>query len=198
MKALVLSEFGRVLEMHYLNHLGPEYWVCEEAASPLGGPLSWYVLEFPPRPNNADWTYVTLGVSQFAMSGVDSRYRVEFLMYSATQNDAVPEFLARLSSYPFFHDTFLSIGHLVPGEEDIGVVPGSPIPDVLLTPCYFERAEFDLLYRDNGTETQILSPLPIYRSELVFAKAHGWRSLVEEKLVGSNLCPGDFWRNAVV
>ena len=81
-----------------------------------------------------------------------------------------------LALYPFAFDTYFAPGHTVVGEDDSGIVEGSPLTDIFITqadygvPPYIKHA--------NGSHTHLLWIVPVYRQERLYAVQHGEEALI--------------------
>jgi hypothetical protein len=120
------------------------------------------------------------------------------MMYSAVRQEELANVLAKLASYPYVNSTFLAAGHTIAGKAGEGIVEGSPLTDFLFTPVYFEEDGFDMFQLSDKTHVEVLWATPIYVTERMFAKQHGWKTLVEGPFIEHEIQPGDLWRPAVV
>lgn len=162
----------------------------------LDGPL--HVVEIGPETEEEDWRYLTVGMSRKPMpAAAADEHRAELLLYSSEQRPELADALAGLASYPFEYETNLGVGHTIAGEAGQGIVPGSPLTEILLTPVYFEDAGFDTWQVSDGTHVQVLWVTPIHTSEREFILKHGWRALVEGPFIEQELDAADLFRGPV-
>jgi hypothetical protein len=118
-------------------------------------------------------------------------------MYSRERRKELAEVVATLASYPFIQRTAFTVGDTIAGTPGDGVVDGSPLTEFILTYVYFEAEGIDTIEHDDGTHTQVLWATPLYHSERVFAKIHGWKELIG-LFLREETQPADLFRPAVV
>lgn len=144
------------------------------------------LLKFRPHSEDQDWVYASLGLSKRAMIRPSewqgpSENHVEIFVYVREENDLLFSGLASVALYPFHKKTFISVGHVVPGEK--GLIDDSPLTDILFTRPYGEPSEFEIVHGESE-HIQMLWAIPIYRSEHLLVKQKGWKAL--ETLFYSN------------
>ena len=193
-----LGEWDRNLIRHYIHFQGNYHGLFKFADGDEKAPRPIYVLEFSPSSQEYDWLYITSGMSRKPMFMGNDQHRVELIMYSRTQQIELTNTLAKLAMYPFVHETNFAAGHTIAGKPGDGIVTGSPLTDILLTPVYFEAEGFDYVPNVDGTHTHILWATPIYQSELSYIKQHGWRMLIEDLFTKHEVQPADLWRPPVI
>jgi hypothetical protein len=186
---------------HYYKYLGRETNALFFHNLPEVAPNPITVMEFAPPSNEYDWVYTTVGASRklaIYKTPTDTLTgRVEFMIYTRKQYPDITKLLLKLAIYPFLQRTVFRVGDLVPGEQGSGVVEGSPLTEILLTYPYTEPPEFGILHNEDGSHVHILWIIPIYYSERLFAREHGYKEL--EKLFGrGDVDTSDLWRKAVV
>jgi hypothetical protein len=103
--------------------------------------------------------------------------RFELVLLSNERHDALPDMLEALAAYPFVFNTFFTAGDVVAGSPDGGVIPGSPLTEILLTHPYFDKSDFETIQHEDGSHTHILWLMPIHMSERLYAREHGYRAL---------------------
>src|SRR4051812_9422290 len=186
---------------HYRRFIGPEgrKMLVEDLPDEAPNPL--YVVKFPAPSEESDWVYATIGMSRkpmmFPGPGAGIPRYSELLLYSAESYDDLAEFLGNLAAYPFVQDTFFAPGHTVAGSPGVGVVKGSPLTEALLTIPYFEPREFEVILHADGTHTHMLWVTPIYRSERLYVREHGYMALLE-LFSDHSTEVDDLWRPPVV
>jgi len=178
---------------HYLHFQGTYQSKYRFAFGEESAPAPIDILEYAPSSDEYDWLYISLGMSRRALPGMDERYRLELLMYSQEQKPELVQTLAKLTMYPFVHGTGFAPGDTIPGAQE-GVVPGSPLTDILLTPVYFEAEGFDHIAHQDGTHTHLLWATPIYPAELAYIRKFGWKRLVEDEFTEFEVQPADLFR----
>jgi hypothetical protein len=184
------SERDNELIAHYHKHLGLEVRSIRFGERPAPRPGSITVLEFAPPNPDFDWVYVTVGASRKPMPDPESSARhptgrrFELIMLSDERQDALPDTLEALAAYPFVLNTLFTAGDIVRGSPGEGVLPGSPLTEILLTHPYFDKPEFETIQHKDGSHTHILWLIPIYISERLYAREHSSRTL--EVLFGQN------------
>ena len=168
---------------HYLHYWGDYQNVYEinHAPSVFKRPLR--IVEFSPESEDQDWVYATVGMSSKSMPypdswvGERSENRAELFIYSREKNEKIIDVLVPLSEYPFIHNTFLGVGHTVPGRTGIG--GNAALTDILVLRPMGEEPEFEIIHQAPDIHVQMLWLVPIYDSERLFIKKKGWNSLVD-------------------
>ena len=174
----------QVLE-HYKHFWGEPKQLFFSDRNNVSPPGPIIVAEFRSDDKTPIWTYATIGVSRYPMPYPPnwrhdkSDKRIELLMYAYQPMQELVDLLGGLALYPFSQRTFLGVGHTIPGPRGGAVVEGSPLTDILLIPALTEPKEFRILHIDQDHHIELLWVVPIYNSERLFVKEHGWGKLVE-------------------
>jgi hypothetical protein len=120
---------------------------------------------------------------------------MDLVAYSATQQEALIGVLQTLSTYPFVLNTYFGWSHTIAGTPNSGIVEGSPLTDILLAPP--NPVEMAVVRHHDGKHTHILWVVPIYPSERLYIREHGYPAL-ENKFASHEVDAADLWRPPVV
>lgn len=143
-------------------------------------PQPIFVLEFPPQSEENFWTYATLGASHRSMKHPDGcDARMELFIFVEQQQPELFENMGALALYPFALDTYLGPGHTVIGEDDEGIVAGSPLTDIFISRTFLEDDKPPYMCHADGTHTHFLWVMPVYRQEREYAAQHGERAMID-------------------
>jgi hypothetical protein len=185
---------------HYESNWGSANRILEIHRSRTTPPGIINVTEHAAKPNEHTWVYATLGISRYPMpylitgDGKATTHRIELFIYSKTATQELANLLISLGEYPFDNNTFLGIGHTIPGDS--GIVPEAALSDVLFLKPYNEPDAFEFLQLTPELHIQMLWVVPIFRSERQLVLEHGWRALVQ-KFSEAELDSADFFRAPV-
>lgn len=163
------------------------------------GPHPLFTLEFPAPSQHEVWVYATLGASFQPMPHAEAPedLRMELFIYAEQQQPELLASIGALALYPFVLHTFFAPGHTVLGSDDGGIISTSPLTDILLTRADFGPDTPDYVHHSDGSHTQLLWVVPVYRQERVFAAQHGEAALIE-LFVQHETNVFDLWRPAVI
>ncbi|MCB9148611.1 MAG: suppressor of fused domain protein [Caldilineaceae bacterium] len=180
---------------HYEGYIGIPTKIKSFTNLPHLAPQCIRVVEFHPRSDEYDWTYLTISIGFGPMPSSASAHHTELMMYSTQRNDEIFDSLFQLAMYPFINSVSFQAGDTIAGEVDSGIINGSPLTEFLLTPVYFENEGFDKFSISEKLLIQILWATPIYLQERLFIKQFGWRVLVEEVFTKMEVYAADLWRS---
>ncbi len=187
---------------NYVRTLGtPTKSVAFHDLGPAPDPI--IVVEFAPPQEGYDWVYATIGVSHKPMPDIDKSVgevpyqRIELILYANQADDNLREIMLKLALIPFVDSSSLAPGDTVIGIAEEGVVKGSRLTEMLITRPYSASQEFQLIHHSDGGHTDILWAIPIYVSERIYAKEHGYKAL-EKLFQADDTDTSDFWRSPVV
>lgn len=184
----------RELVDHYVRFQGPYQRIFRFDEVPETTPNPIFVLEFAPAVEEYDWIYITAGMSRKPMPLGLPDHHIELMMYAGQRQEELANVLAKLARYPFVNATRFVVGDTIAGMPGEGIVAGSPLTEFILTHVYFESEGFDTILHSDGSHTHVMWATPIYLSERMFVKQHGWRALVEEVFPEQEVQPADLWR----
>ena len=194
-----LTQLDREILQHYRTFFGQVHklYTYQDLGPNRDGGL--HVAEFPAGTPQSDWRYLTIGMSRWVMpTAPQPQHRIELLMYSCEHRPELADVLSNLATYPFNNQTHLGIGHTIVGNPEEGVVPGSPLTEILLTPVYFEPYGFSAWQISEETHIEVLWVTPIYPSEREYILRKGWRALVEGPFIEQEVQISDLFRDPVV
>jgi hypothetical protein len=175
------ESWDRVIQEHYLRYLGqPERrFVIDDMPAPAPNPIS--ILEIAPSSDGDCWAYATVGAIRIPMPTPEKLFgsrkeRIELLILSDRQCDELQGILTSLIAYPFCKQTWLGVGHTIPGPK--GVTDDSPLTDILLTePQWLEG--LGVLHHSDDDHTRVLCVMPIYPSERDFKVERGYDAFLD-------------------
>lgn len=197
---------------HYNRYFGQEARVIPFGNRPKPAPQSVAVIEFAAQSSESDWVYATVGASHEPQPGLTNQAaqtpqgappeqqmegRIELVLLSRESHDDLVDLLESLAVYPFVTGGYFGPGHTVAGSPGSGVVEGSPLTEILLGVPHFEPPDFELIQHADGSHTHLLWVVPIYLSERLYIKEHGYFAF-EELLVEKEANTSDLWRASVV
>lgn len=173
---------------HYVKHFGLEpltrhLYTRHDLPDAVPSPLN--VLQFGPLSDHAYWVYATAGMSRKSMvlpsqdADTSGEIRGELLLYSDQSLEGIADSLAGIATYPFTNQTFLAEGHTIGGKLGRGVVPGSPITDILVAKPLYEEEDFEVIDLGDDCHAHVLWVLPIYPSERQYKIKHGFAALID-------------------
>ncbi len=130
-------------------------------------------------PEEGVWVYATIGASHRAMTypHADHDLRMELFIFANQVQRELVESVGALALYPFALDTYLDEGHTIRGEGE-GIIPGSPLTDILITRPVFGKEGADYIHHSDDTHTLLFWVVPIYAAERLFATQQGWELLL--------------------
>ena len=187
--------------INYVKTLGiPTKSVAFHDLGPAPDPI--IVAEFAPAEEDSDWVYATIGVSRKPMPDIDKLggnvpyQRIELVLYANQADNSLRDIMLMLALIPFVDSSSLAPGDTVVGIAEEGIVKGSPLTEMLITRPYSASQEFQLIHHSDGSHTDILWAIPLYVSERIYAKEHGYKAL-EKLFQAGDTDTSDFWRSPV-
>lgn len=186
----------------YNRSMGSAKNVFRFADVPESVPNPIYVMEFAPPLPEYDWIFATVGVSNKPMphdatrNRINFDQRIELIIYARQHYDELPDLLAKLAVYPFYHKTFLAPGHTISGNGK-GVVSGDPLTELLFTYPDSDSIEFQPIHHSDGTHTRLLFVVPLYPSEREFVRTQSMQDL-EDRFFENKTDTSDLWRQPIV
>lgn len=121
--------------------------------------------------------------------------RMELFVFAEQQQPELLENIGSLALYPFVLNTYFAPGHTVLGNDDHGIVEGSPLTDIFITQADYGEPPY--VCHSDGNHTHLLWVIPVYRQERLYAVEHGEDGLTDLfEQHGTNVF--DLWRPPVL
>lgn len=166
--SVFVDAYDKQIYEHYVSFFGEptNIYRYSQPFALINPPL--YVLEYASTPEDPRCTYLTIGASRKAQDNL-----FELLMYSDRQNVEVANSLIKLAGYAKANNTFFSYEHTIDSIID-GIVPNSNMTAALFLRPFVENEDFHYIHLENGKHVLFLWVLPVYSSERLFFKQHGF------------------------
>jgi hypothetical protein len=154
---------------------------------------------FAPQLSETDWVVATVGGHRNSTKKQPSQTidKTELFIYSSFESSELSLNMSNLGAYCCLHNTVLSYGHTIVGNQGSGIVSGSPLSEILLLPPYFIQQEFSDFHLPGLLHVSLLWVIPIHLVERQYIKKNGYKRFVE-LLFDNSVDVTDFQRAPLV